>query len=121
MTSNNSMFDEIRRPLISFGLGFAYRYALDSKDMNSAFMYGSILGVSHIVSDRIIATMLPEFENETLNNFKNMSTIGGITGLTNSGLQLMLMKDQLYLENALVGGGASIASIVLEPTFKGII
>ena len=23
-----SMFDEIRKPLISFGLGFAYRYAL---------------------------------------------------------------------------------------------
>ena len=120
MTSN-SMFDDLRKPLISFGLGFAYRYALDSKDMNSAFMYGSILGVSHIVSDKIIATMLPEFENDTLNNFKNMSFVGGITGATNAGLQLMLMKDPLYLENGLVGGGASIASIVLEPTFKSII
>ena len=117
----SSMFDEIRRPLISFGLGFAYRYALDSKDMNSAFMYGSIVGVSHIVSDKIIATLLPEFDNEVLNNFKNMSMIGGISGATNAALQLMLMKDPLYLENGLVGGGCSIASIVLEPTFKSII
>ena len=120
MTSN-SMFDEMRRPLISFGLGFAYRYALDSKDTNSAFMYASILGVSHIVSDKIIATMLPEFDNNTLETFKNMTTIGSITGATNSALQFMLMKDPLYLENALVGGGSSIASIVLEPTFKSII
>ena len=119
--SHNSMFDETRRPLISFGLGFAYRYALDSKDMNSAFMYGSIVGVSHIVSDKIISTLLPEFENSTLNDFKNMSTIGGITGGVNAGLQLMLMKDPLYLENGIVGAGASIASIVLEPTFKSII
>ena len=120
MTSN-SMFDEIRRPLISFGLGFAYRYALDSNDTNSAFMYGSILGVSHIVSDKIIATLLPEFDNSVLNDFKNMTTIGGITGGVNAGLQLMLMKDPLYIENGLVGAGASIASIVLEPTFASII
>ena len=120
MTSN-SMFDDVRKPLISFGLGFAYRYALDSNDTNSAFMYASILGVSHIVSDKIIATLLPEFENSSLNDIKNMTTIGGITGGVNAGLQLMLMKDPLYLENGLVGAGASIASIVLEPTFKSII
>ena len=84
-------------------------------------MYGSILGLSHIVSDRIIATMLPEFDNDTLETFKNMTTIGGVTGATNAGLQFMLMTDPLYLENALVGGAASIGSIVLEPTFKNII
>ena len=120
MTSN-SMFDDLRKPLISFGLGFAYQYALDSKDTNSAFMYGSILGVSHIVSDKIIATMLPEFDNEALETFKNMTTVGSICGATNAGLQFMLMKDPLYLENGLVGAGSSIASIVLEPSFKNII
>lgn len=118
--NDQSTFDQIRKPLISSGLGFTYRYMLD-KDINQAIMYAGIVGLSHVVADKTIDTLVPNFDNQALDSFKNMTLVGSICGGLNAGLQLMILKDSLIMENAIIGAGCSASSILLEPTFKSII
>ena len=118
--NTSSIFSEIRKPLIASGLGFAYSYMLEN-DLNKAMQYGSIIGLSNILSVKASNLLLPEIHNEALNSIKNMSTQGALTGLINSGLQMVLSKDVLYMENSIIGAGCTISAIILEPTFASII
>ena len=118
--NNESTFNSIRKPLTSFGLGFAYRWMLDS-EINTSLMYGSIVGLSDILGLKVQEQLLPDFSNEALNTFKNIAVQGSLAGSINAGLQYMINQDVLYLENFVIGGGAAASSILLEPTIAKII
>ena len=76
--NNASLFSEIRKPLIASSLGFAYIYMLES-DINKALQYGSILGLSNILSVKTSNMLLPELNSEALNSIKNMTVHGSLT------------------------------------------
>jgi hypothetical protein len=80
-----------------------------------------MLGLSNILSVKTSNMLIPELQSEALNSIKNMGIHGSLTGLINSGLQMVLSKDVLYMENSIVGGACTVASIVLEPTIASII
>ena len=120
MNNESSTFDSIRKPLTSFSLGFAYRWMLDN-EVNTALMYGSIVGLSDILGIKAREQLLPDFSNEALNTFKNIAVQGSLAGSINAGLQYMINQDVLYLENFVIGGGAAASSILLEPTIAKII
>ena len=90
-------------------------------DVNKALQYGSIVGLSNILSVKASNLLVPELNSEALNSIKNMGIHGSLTGLINAGLQMVLSKDVLYMENSIVGAGCTISSIILEPTFASII
>ena len=115
-----STFDEIRKPLTAAALGFTYRYMLD-QDVNSAVMYDGIVGLSDIFAAKTSDMLVPTLDNLALNSLKNMSVQGGLAAGINAGLQLLVLKDGLVLENAIVGGTCSISAILLEPTVRSII
>ena len=115
-----SMFDEIRKPLTAAALGFTYRYMLD-QDVNSAVMYAGIVGLSDMFAAKTSEMLVPDLDNLALNSLKNLSVQGGLAAGINSGLQLLVLKDGLVLENAIVGAASSISAILLEPTVRSII
>ena len=90
-------------------------------NMNASFQYASIVGLSNILSVKTSEMLVPDLSNETFNSLKNIFVHGGLTGTINSALQMALSKDILYLENAFIGAGASVAAILVEPTLKNII
>ena len=116
-----SMFDEIRRPLTAAALGFTYRYMLDTNDINSAFMYAGIVGLSDMFAEKASSMLVPDLDNLALNSLKNMATQGALSAGINSGLQLLVLKDGLVMENAIVGAASSVSAILLEPTVRSII
>ena len=116
-----SMFDDIRRPLTAAALGFTYRYMLDTNDINSAFIYAGIVGISDLFAEKTSSMLVPDLQNLSLNSLKNMAVKGSLSAGINSGLQLLVLKDGLVMENAIVAAGASISAILLEPTIKSII
>ena len=73
--NNASLFSEIRKSLIASSLGFAYSYMLES-DINKALTYGSILGLSNILSVKTSNMLIPELQSEALNSIKTCPFMG---------------------------------------------